>query len=737
MANRTWKPFAYTCALLAKELNASLSLAQDRGKFLGARWIGRLAGAGIKSCAMLAVLALSSASAGAGQAAQIPKQPQGKPAAEQAQTNAATEQAQAAATRQPTAVELESWRKTILHTPRPKEGCFTATYPETEWREVPCKTPPHKLYPPKRSGMAEQVGGVIGGVGGPDFSPVVTGHITEAEGSFDTVTGVTSECAVPCPPPTYACPTSPTCTGSTSPNTYSLQLNSKPFTTSACSGSPDPAGCQGWEQFVYSSSGGGFIQYWLENYGPGGTLCPMPRGASCAILGVESDGWCPFSFSGDTEVYCVVNAVNSAPAPSEPATSLGEMKLTGDAGTVSPPANDSVTVTVPVGTPPIPKPFTASGNNYFPDLGSQWQEVEFNVFGDGGGDQAVFNSGATVAVRTSVASGTSSGPGCDLQSFTGESNNLTLNNTAPAAVPGVLPALLFSEVNPAPSGAPATCADATSVGDTHLTTFDGLYYDFQASGDFVLAQDGSDFVVQTRQESGAPIWPDMAVNKAVATQMGKTRVAIYVEPTRLVIDGAANNLADGKTILLPTGVQVSRQVTTQGDEYVILSDSGDHVTALLQNAVQPPEWWINVTVGLGHAPQTEVRGLLGNPQGNAQELATSNGVVLNAPVSFTDLYHTYADSWRVQPNESLFTDPTTITPGIPTEPFFASDLDPKVAATALTACKAAGITVQALLDSCTLDTAVLNDKAAVKVFIHALPPRNVIKPVLRVAPLAK
>jgi hypothetical protein len=33
-------------------------------------------------------------------------------------------------------------------------------------------------------------------------------------------------------------------------------------------------------------------------------------------------------------------------------------------------------------TPSTAKAHTASGNNYFPDLGSQWQEAEFNVFGD-------------------------------------------------------------------------------------------------------------------------------------------------------------------------------------------------------------------------------------------------------------------------------------------------------------------------------------------------------------------
>ena len=87
-------------------------------------------------------------------------------------------------------------------------------------------------------------------------------------------------------------------------------------------------------------------------------------------------------------------------------------------------------------------------------------------------------------------------------SFTGETNNLTLVNSPPTALPGTLPALVFSESFPAAPGAPATCADATSIGDTHLTTFDGLYYDFQASGEFLLAQDGPEFVVQTRQGVG-------------------------------------------------------------------------------------------------------------------------------------------------------------------------------------------------------------------------------------------
>ena len=150
--------------------------------------------------------------------------------------------------------------------------------------------------------------------------------------------------------------------------------------------------------------------------------------------------------------------------------------------------------------------------------------------------------------------------------------------------------------------------------------------------------------------------------------------------------------------------------------------------------VECPQW-IDVTVGLGRSPASKTRGLLGNPTGNSQQLETANGAVLKEPVSFTDLYHTYADSWRVQEKDSLFTDPATIQGGAPATLFYASDIDPQLAGPALAACKAAGITNQDLLNACTLDTVVLNDKTAIKVFVHAIPPIHLIKPVFHLTAL--
>jgi len=71
---------------------------------------------------------------------------------------------------------------------------------------------------------------------------------------------------------------------------------------------------------------------------------------------------------------------------------LIQLKVAGSAGRAVSGALDAVAVSVGNTV------YLTAGDNHFPDLEDQWQAAEFNVFGDGNGDQAVFDSGTTIVV---------------------------------------------------------------------------------------------------------------------------------------------------------------------------------------------------------------------------------------------------------------------------------------------------------------------------------------------------
>jgi hypothetical protein len=263
-------------------------------------------------------------------------------------------------------------------------------------------------------------------------------------------------------------------------------------------------------------------------------------------------------------------------------------------------------------------------------------------------------------------------------------------------------------------------ATASSIGDTHLRTFHGLFYDFQAAGDFILAEVEPSFTVHTRQVSGAPKWPDATVNNGVAARFGSTEVAICLAPPgadqtpRVHVDGRLTLVEDAKTLQLPDGVGIGRQ----GNVYQITSESGDSVRA----EVNPT--WINVYVGLGRWPSA-VHGLIANANGNVGQIETRDHFVLTNAFNFDELYHRYADSWRMSPEKSLLSvcnSETEIERRTPKQTFYAKDLEPAVREKAKAACTTAGVKVGPLLEACTLDVAVIGQDAAAKVFVDAIPP---------------
>ena len=258
----------------------------------------------------------------------------------------------------------------------------------------------------------------------------------------------------------------------------------------------------------------------------------------------------------------------------QPITNLTSLRVTGSANA----AGDSITFVVGNYGKAM------SGDNSLTASGG-WTIAEFNVFGGGGGQQAIFNAGATIKVRTLINYGGDAPPDCTTVSFTGETNNLSFGAPEPLATPPG-PSIQFIE-NTA-SGLPANCAYAAAIGDTHQHTVAGLLYDFQASGDFVEAQVGPDFEVQTRKVSGAPTWPDTSVNQSVATRMGKTKV-VLCEGTKLLVDGQPTDLLDGQSLWLSADVNIYRG----GNTYFIIDQAGNSVTATAN-----PEY-LDVSVGLG------------------------------------------------------------------------------------------------------------------------------------------
>jgi hypothetical protein len=567
------------------------------------------------------------------------------------------------------------WHMSMVKVPLPKKkGTFEATYPKKVWKEVKYTIVPrpHPMLPRHIGPRPLTVGN-----GNNLCAQAPTGLISSATGSFDSVTGVTSESG------------QVNGTGPAVANAYSLQLNTNRF-PSTVAGSP--AGCQGWEQFVFQNDGGTstnnlvYIQYWLIGYGttsPGLGWTQDPRGLP---------NW-------------YRNSTNISVVPNQPISNLAHLRLSGMVSATGDSYFFSTGTTM----------YSASGDNVV-NAAAGWNVADFCVVGDGNSGQANFNSGAKIVTRTQIVYGGTGPPNCLVAGFTAETNNLMFDTTAPPKSPPG-PAVIVEESSA--GQVTANCVDATSVGDTHLTTFKGLLYDFQASGDFVLAHADPEFVVQTRQVSGAPNWPHASVNSAVATQMGKTKIAISVGKQRLVINGKTTNLADGKSISTADGVDVTRR----GNVYFIVGKNGDSVRATINQG--PKMSWIDVLVGLGHCcSKAKTKGLLANANDNVHQLAARNGTVLKNPFPFKDLYYRYGDSWRVSPKESLLSvfGHEKVETANPKKPFYAHHLDAKVHKRAHAVSKAAGVKHDAHHDAATLDVAVLGHEKAARVFVGMHPP---------------
>ncbi|MFJ6198095.1 VWD domain-containing protein [Micromonospora sp. NPDC092111] len=592
---------------------------------------------------------------------------------------------------------LQAWHSRMVKVPRPSaQGCFTAAYPELVWQKTECVAPPSApMAPNLEQAPRRDVGGGIGIVTG---RPTGAGPITRAYGSFEKVNQQNLLSVTSVPP--AALPGEPP-SGPTMPGSYSFQLNTNHLRVQECNGSPTAGLCRGWKQFVFANDGTKngnpnpdpspsrlYVEYWLLHYNPDpsqGQPCPS--------------GWT--EVPDDAEIHCSrkTEAIN---LPYLPIQSITRPALRLD-GSITKTADGQETDTATFNDG-LGRLYSSTGAGILhvlpPDPqepGSEWAQVEFNVFGYGRGSTARFNPEASFNVRTTIEDGSPVKPDCQNYGFSGERNNL--NFGPPGPVPSSpAPAVVINESVQGPAASSA-CRVAAIIGDTHQYTFGGLFYDFQATGDFVEAQAGSTFEVQTRKVSGAPNWPNTSVNRSVAVRMGNSRLALC-DGTRLVVNGTTTSLPAGDSLLLPTGVAIDRV----NNVYTFRDPSGNSVRATVNTG------YLDLGVGVGPGATT-VRGLLGNPNGDPRFLEAKDGSVLRVPLSHTDLYDRFGGSWRVSPSATLLQSCNTVAVGNPTGPFYAGNLNSNTRLWAQELCRSRQVATQ-WLDTCALDVAVLGASAA-------------------------
>ncbi len=229
----------------------------------------------------------------------------------------------------------------------------------------------------------------------------------------------------------------------------------------------------------------------------------------------------------------------------------------------------------------------------------------------------------------------------------------------------------------------AASAGPSDRGDPHLTTTNGINYDFQSAGEFTaLRNSDSGFELQARQTPvsttftpGANPYTGLAscvsLNTAAAFRLGKHRITYQLGPggfvsaerLQLRIDGALVSLpANG--INLGNGNSIARAASGGGLD--ILSEDGTHLIISPNFWTSQGYWYLNVEVL--DTPARE--GTMGHiPVSNWLPLAPDGSSFGPAPASLADRYvllnKKFADAWRVTKSTSLF----DYAPGTSTDDF--------------------------------------------------------------------
>lgn len=209
-----------------------------------------------------------------------------------------------------------------------------------------------------------------------------------------------------------------------------------------------------------------------------------------------------------------------------------------------------------------------------------------------------------------------------------------------------------------------------TVGDPHIKTVDGVEYDFQAAGEFVLLR-GENLEIQARHtavETNAPLGPNghtgltscVSLNTAFAIKVGKHRITyqpnLNGEPDpsglQLRVDGKLVKL-DAQGISLATD---GRIMTTSAPGGMQIEAPGGTVIIIT------PGWWDYYKLWYLNIDTRKIRateGIMGAIAPNNWLPALPDGSLLGPMPKdlnqrYKTLYGVFGNAWRVKDSTSLF-----------------------------------------------------------------------------------
>jgi hypothetical protein len=176
----------------------------------------------------------------------------------------------------------------------------------------------------------------------------------------------------------------------------------------------------------------------------------------------------------------------------------------------------------------------------------------------------------------------------------------------------------------------------------------------------------------------------------------------------LTINGVTTALTSGQSLSVGNS-----RIQRQGNQYTLIYAGPDGVISTSDDdevTVGDFDSYLNIKVCPANYRGSQIQGLLGNADGiTANDFALRDGTSLGANPSWRTIHTTYADSWRITQNESLFVIPTFADKTLPEREVTLGTLPRGQANDAVRAAFNAGLPAGPILDGAAIDAAATGD----------------------------